>query len=274
MNYYIYQNNEQKGPFSVSEIEKMNLKSETLVWFDGLENWQKISDVESLKHLLKKTPPPVPPLNPDKNQSIPPPISTVNSSKEKSNSKIDKDNTNKYFILGFVVIIFISIVYFSVFKNDMSREENNREEYNTEENTDNNIEETNQELIENTDENSNQTTRPRQKTDGEIQDELWKREIKNPTNYLSTSYDLNYKLLSGKDEITGTIFNSASFAGFKDIQLRVGYYTQTDAFLDEEYYTVYDYIYAGDEISYNLKVTSPKGTKRISVKVYNAEPIK
>lgn len=39
MRYFIYADNRQQGPFSVSELMERGLSSETLVWAEGMEQW-------------------------------------------------------------------------------------------------------------------------------------------------------------------------------------------------------------------------------------------
>ena len=58
--FYYLDEKEQKGPFSIDQLKTVGLKPDTLVWADGFENWKPVKEVEELKGLLKKTPPPPP----------------------------------------------------------------------------------------------------------------------------------------------------------------------------------------------------------------------
>ena len=58
--FYYLDEKEQKGPFCIDQLKTVGLKPDTLVWADGLENWKPVKDVEELKGLLKRTPPPPP----------------------------------------------------------------------------------------------------------------------------------------------------------------------------------------------------------------------
>lgn len=115
------------------------------------------------------------------------------------------------------------------------------------------------------------TPKPRQKTEEELREELHQKEMKRPKDHLSVSYKLNYKVFSGKDEIIGKIYNSASMATFKDIVLTVVYSTETETELYREDYVVYDYVYSNSEIPFNIKTYSPSGTKRIGVYIKSAK---
>lgn len=60
--YYYLKGKEQKGPFSIENLSDKSLTSETLVWTDGMDNWEKIKEIDELNHLIKtKSVPPPPP---------------------------------------------------------------------------------------------------------------------------------------------------------------------------------------------------------------------
>lgn len=53
--YYYAKGQRKKGPYTKDELGKLKLKPETLIWTEGLDKWQPLSDFES----LIKTPPPL-----------------------------------------------------------------------------------------------------------------------------------------------------------------------------------------------------------------------
>jgi len=55
--YFIIENQNQKGPFSLNEIIEMNLSENTLVWKKGLKDWIKLKDLSDYK---KNVSPPIP----------------------------------------------------------------------------------------------------------------------------------------------------------------------------------------------------------------------
>lgn len=116
--------------------------------------------------------------------------------------------------------------------------------------------------------NSNYSHRVR--TESDLRNELESKEKRNPKTYLSVDYDLNYRLFSGKDEIKGTIYNSATMATFKDVILTVTYSSNTGTKLYSENFVVYDFIYPGSSTDFNIKTYSPEGTKQIGVKIKSA----
>lgn len=57
MDIYVYKNDEQQGPFTVSDIQTYlsngTYLQEDLAWYDGLEDWQPISSIDALKPAKK-----------------------------------------------------------------------------------------------------------------------------------------------------------------------------------------------------------------------------
>ena len=70
MKYFIIENNEQQGPFSVDELRDKHIPSDTLVWAEGMTDWTPAWKVDELKQFLYNTaqttvPPPYrPPVEP------------------------------------------------------------------------------------------------------------------------------------------------------------------------------------------------------------------
>ena len=57
--FFIAENNEPKGPFSLAELKEMGISKSTLIWIEGYENWVEAETIEDLKPLFKKNPPPL-----------------------------------------------------------------------------------------------------------------------------------------------------------------------------------------------------------------------
>lgn len=56
--YYLHDGHTQKGPFTLDELQTENIKPDTHVWHEGITDWTKAYQIESLQHLFK-TPPPL-----------------------------------------------------------------------------------------------------------------------------------------------------------------------------------------------------------------------
>ena len=61
MEYYYVHKGKKKGPFSLPEIYKKDIKEDTLIWYEGLNDWIKANEISELKVMFKVNPPPIPP---------------------------------------------------------------------------------------------------------------------------------------------------------------------------------------------------------------------
>lgn len=57
MEFYILNNNEKEGPFSVEALAAKNLSPNTLVWAVGYREWKPAKNVPELNDVLYSTPP-------------------------------------------------------------------------------------------------------------------------------------------------------------------------------------------------------------------------
>jgi hypothetical protein len=60
MEYFYIEGLEQKGPFSLDQLISRGIKSDTLIWKKGLNEWKPARDVEELKSIFQEIPPPLP----------------------------------------------------------------------------------------------------------------------------------------------------------------------------------------------------------------------
>lgn len=64
--YFFLKGKDQNGPFTVEQLVDKGLTNETLIWTEGMENWQKLKDFSELTQILKpKSVPPPPPSDSD-----------------------------------------------------------------------------------------------------------------------------------------------------------------------------------------------------------------
>ena len=69
MNYFIIENGQQAGPFSIDQLRIRKITGETMVWHEGMAQWGKAKDVPSLATLLQLGTPPTPPPTPHYGQT-------------------------------------------------------------------------------------------------------------------------------------------------------------------------------------------------------------
>ena len=121
--YYIYLGTEQIGPLSFDELTGHKITTETMVWFEGLAEWQKANTLEELKPLFKALPPP---LHKTVSAAVSPPPVQLSEPQYTPASYADdieprkilglKKNIFVYAVLGLAFIICISA--FSSISND------------------------------------------------------------------------------------------------------------------------------------------------------------
>ena len=51
----------KKWPFSLTEIYKKDIKEDTLIWYEGLNDWTKAKEISELKVMFKVNLSPIPP---------------------------------------------------------------------------------------------------------------------------------------------------------------------------------------------------------------------
>ena len=56
--YFFSKGEEQFGPFSLEQLADKNLLANTMVWSEGMDNWQKASTIPELKSIIIRHPPP------------------------------------------------------------------------------------------------------------------------------------------------------------------------------------------------------------------------
>ena len=57
--FFIHKDEQQQGPFTTDELKDIKITRETMVWFEGEEDWKKAVEIEELQEILKSIPPPL-----------------------------------------------------------------------------------------------------------------------------------------------------------------------------------------------------------------------
>jgi len=95
-------------------------------------------------------------------------------------------------------------------------------------------------------------------------------EKKNPESFLRAVGD-EKKNLIGQTVVKGKIFNSAKIVTYKDISIKLSFYSKTGAVMEEDVETVYETIDPGGTKSFKSKYFTPKGTDSVGMKVLGAK---
>lgn len=59
--YFYSHDNKKNGPYSFEELKHEGIRDDSLIWFEGLDDWTKAKYILELKEVLELSPPPVMP---------------------------------------------------------------------------------------------------------------------------------------------------------------------------------------------------------------------
>lgn len=111
MNHFFYSDGQsQFGPFSKEELQSKDITPETLVWYEGLEEWTKADEADELVDLFPKvpTPPPLPKM------ITPPPIPKEHTISAQEQNLVDlkseKESLKRTSIIVSIILICVAIL--------------------------------------------------------------------------------------------------------------------------------------------------------------------
>ncbi|TDO26807.1 FxLYD domain-containing protein [Sediminibacterium goheungense] len=102
-----------------------------------------------------------------------------------------------------------------------------------------------------------------------VKESLAEKEKNNPKRFLMVS-NSDRKNLIGQTVVKGTISNKATVCWYKDVELRLSFYSKTGVKLDEGLETIYENIGPGKSIKFKTKYFAPKGTDSVAISVNKA----
>jgi hypothetical protein len=103
-----------------------------------------------------------------------------------------------------------------------------------------------------------------------VKESMEEKEKKNPERFLAvTGYDK--KNLFGQTVIRGTISNRASVCTYKDVQLKLTFYSKTGVLLEENKETIYEVLLPNNSVKFKTKYFAPKGTDSVAMTVISAK---
>lgn len=117
MEYFIIENGQQAGPFTLDQLATKHITQETLVWHEGMADWAPAWRMDELKAILfggtSTNVPPVPPV---------PPSPTPSSSAEHGNEGRERKKKNKHLLpkifLAVVAVLVIILALTNPSKDD------------------------------------------------------------------------------------------------------------------------------------------------------------
>lgn len=231
--YYLHTGNEQQGPFDLHELGRKNLRHDTPVWFDGLSDWTLAYNVEELRELIKRSMPPE-----SVHKTVNPPLLLKQQlppiPPALAASKKKKDKSELFVIGGAIVLLVIAILVYEMNENILSKSKTNSNSY------------------------QNKVT-----SVAEI-------EKANPKQFLTVSGTFNPNLFGTKVTIQGVVTNKATVANYKDVEVKIIFYSETGTEIDSKNYFIYDYFPAHSTTDFTLKVEKPDACTTIGIEVVRA----
>ncbi len=99
---------------------------------------------------------------------------------------------------------------------------------------------------------------------------LGETEKKNPARFLSVTGKDKRNLL-GQTVVKGMLNNTAKVASYKDVQIKLSFYSKTKALLEEDVETVFETLAPGKSAEFKTKYFAPKGTDSVALKIVGAK---
>lgn len=97
-----------------------------------------------------------------------------------------------------------------------------------------------------------------------------KREQKTPAAFIRAEADKKKNLI-GQTVVSGKIFNDAKMVTYKDVTVKLSFYSKTGAVLEEDVETVYETVHPGGSAKFKSKFFTPKGSDSVGIKVLSAK---
>lgn len=233
--YYIQQDDQQQGPFSIDELKKMQINPAVPVRTEGFKNWIKAREIPELYKALFAGHPQVAPVYAETQKG---PLQPVI---EKTGPAAGR---NRKTVL---VVLTLLITGFLIVKLQQS------ESYASASVSVSAIEKSNQPV----------------KTTAQLKEERRKKELASPATYIKIK--LNWrKNLVGETVLEGTLTNTATLASFKDPVVVVTWLSKTNTVLTKSRYPLYEYLGARKTISYKMKVKALSKYNNVKASVESA----
>lgn len=259
--YYLHDGEKQLGGFEKEELKKYEIKQDTPIWYESLEEWTTAGEIEDLKDIIVKEPPR---------------FKYSNTNKNSNDDSFYKKN--KYYLLTLLglLIVILSIIIIKTSLTSSLKNENAPLLKNSSIN-----DSSNQEVKSNKVDSSSKN---QNKSIEDIKKDLVKSEQNSPLKFITI--DANDKpnkvrtrhgtfFRSSKYEIDGVliegfIYSNATLAVFKDIVYKVNYISDTGTVISSEEFTIYDFLTPNSSLEIKQKVYPPNGTSVIQYKVIRA----
>ncbi|MGN6542466.1 MAG: hypothetical protein ACTHKY_16785 [Ginsengibacter sp.] len=120
--------------------------------------------------------------------------------------------------------------------------------------------------------NENDSSQQKKESYEVTKKELLSKEQTDPTAFISISGH-NKKNIVGQTVVRGTLTNKASIAVFKDVDIKLSFYSKTKALLETDKETIFEILEPGESKDFKTKYFAPKGTDSVGLQVLSAKVI-
>lgn len=113
--YFIHNVETENGPFDIEQLKTMQIKSETPIWYEGLQNWTIAGNVDELKSIIvsSSTPPKFENFS-QQNANINPPIYSKTNFANNQNVIPKKNKTLRNVLIG-VGLLVLTLILIDLF---------------------------------------------------------------------------------------------------------------------------------------------------------------
>ena len=102
-----------------------------------------------------------------------------------------------------------------------------------------------------------------------VKETLADKEKNNPPKFLVVNSH-HRKNIIGQTVVIGSFSNKATICAYKDVEIRLSFFSKTGVKLDEGLETIYENIAPGKTIKFKTKYFTPKGTDSVAIIVTKA----
>ena len=106
----------------------------------------------------------------------------------------------------------------------------------------------------------------------ETKKSLLNKEQKSPVNFLIVKGNDKRNLL-GQTVVKCVLKNNATIATYKDVDLKLSFYSKTNVLLETDKETVFEIIPPGQSKNFKTKYFAPKGTDSVALEVLGAKVV-
>jgi major membrane immunogen (membrane-anchored lipoprotein) len=99
---------------------------------------------------------------------------------------------------------------------------------------------------------------------------LEQTEQKNPAKFITVDGGKKKNLI-GQTVVRADINNNAKIVTYKDVDVKITFYSKTGTVLEEDHETIYENIAPGKSVHFKSKFRTPKATDSVSFKVVDAK---